>query len=61
MGGGQRKVLKVCQKSEFYFETLCKYLLFTMYLTSTNMPTAQQKKRAQIGVSEILVLSSRLF
>ena len=27
-----------------YFETLGKYLLFTKYLTSTNMPTAQQKK-----------------
>ena len=30
-----------------YFENLGKYLLFTKYLTSTNMPTAQQKKRAQ--------------
>ena len=38
-----------------YFETLGKYLLFTKYLTSTNMPTAQQKKRAQIGPTEILV------
>ena len=38
-----------------YFETLGKYLLFTMYLTSTNMPTTQQKKRAQIGPTEILV------
>ena len=37
-----------------YFETLGKYLLFTKYLTSTNMPTAQQKKRAQIGLTEIL-------
>ena len=27
-----------------YFETQCKYLLITKYLTSTNMPTAQQKK-----------------
>ena len=27
-----------------YFETLGKYLLFTKYQTSTNMPTAQQKK-----------------
>ena len=27
-----------------YFETLGKYLLFTKYLHSTNMPTAQQKK-----------------
>ena len=27
-----------------YFETLGKYLLFTIYLTSTNIPTAQQKK-----------------
>ena len=27
-----------------YFETLGKYLLFTKYLTSTNMPTAQLKK-----------------
>ena len=30
-----------------YFETLGKYLLFTKYLTNTNMPTAQQKKWAQ--------------
>ena len=30
-----------------YLYTQCKYLLFTKYLTSTNMPTAQQKKRAQ--------------
>ena len=30
-----------------YFETQCKYSLFTKYLTSTNMPTDQQKKRAQ--------------
>ena len=30
-----------------YFETLGKYLLFSKYLTSTNMPTAQQEKRAQ--------------
>ena len=29
---------------ESYFQTLGKYLLFTTYLTSTNMPTAQQKK-----------------
>ena len=43
------------------FETLCMYLLFTKYLTSTNMPTAQQKKRAQIGPTESLVFSSRLF
>ncbi len=28
-----------------YFKTLGKYLLFTKYLTSTNMPTAQQEKR----------------
>ena len=27
-----------------YFETLGKFLLFTKYLTSTNMPTAQQKR-----------------
>ena len=27
-----------------YFESQCKYLFFTKYLTSTNMPTAQQKK-----------------
>ena len=27
-----------------YFKTLGKYLLFTKYLASTNMPTAQQKK-----------------
>ena len=39
-----------------YFETLGKYLLFTTYLTSTNMPTAQQKKRAQIDPTEILVV-----
>ena len=32
-----------CQENEFYFETLGKYLLFTTFLTSTNMPTAQQK------------------
>ena len=25
------------------FESLSNYLLFTKYLTSTNMPTAQQK------------------
>ena len=30
-----------------YFESLCKYLLFKKYLTSINMPTAQQKKRHQ--------------
>ena len=30
-----------------YFESQCKYLLFTKYLTSTYMPTAQQKKRRQ--------------
>ena len=35
-----------------YFETLC---CFTMYLTSTNIPTAQQKKRAHIGPTEILI------
>ena len=33
-----------------YFETQCKYLLFTKYLTSTNMPTAQQKKGHQINL-----------
>ena len=38
-----------------YFKTLGKYLLFTKYLTSTNMPTAQQKKSAQIGPTEVLV------
>ena len=27
-----------------YLVTLAKYLLFNKYLTSTNMPTAQQKK-----------------
>ena len=27
-----------------YFETQCNYILFTKYLTSTNMHTAQQKK-----------------
>ena len=42
-----------------YFETLGKYLLFTTYLTSTNMPTVQLEKRAQIGPIEILV--SRFF
>ena len=31
-----------------YFETLGKYLLFTKYLASTNMPTAQQKKGHKI-------------
>ena len=41
-----------------YLETLAKYLLFTTYLTSTNIPTAQQKKRAQIGPTEILVCFS---
>ena len=41
-----------------YFETLDK---FTKYLTSTNMPTAQQKKRAQIGPTEILVSFSFFF
>ena len=40
------------------FETLGKYLLFTTYLTST---TAQQKKRAQIGPTEILVGFSFFF
>ena len=29
-----------------YFETLGKYLLFTKYLTSTNMPTCSAEKRA---------------
>ena len=31
-----------------YFETLGNYLLFTKFLTSTNMPTAQQKKGEKI-------------
>ena len=34
-----------------YFEILGKYFLFTKYLTSTNMPTAQQKK----GHKKVLV------
>ena len=38
-----------------YFETLGKYLLFTKYLTSTNMPTAQQEKRAQKKRRKVLV------
>ena len=36
----QKEYLVLCS----YFETFVKYLLFTKYLTSTNMPTAQQKK-----------------
>ena len=35
---------KECSIMHSYFETQCKYLLFTKYLTSTNMPTAQQNK-----------------
>ena len=31
-----------------YFETLGKYSLFTKYLTSTDIPTAQQKKGHKI-------------
>ena len=31
-----------------YFETFGKYSLFTKFLTSTNMPTAQQKKGHKI-------------
>ena len=38
-----------------YFETLGMYLLFTKYLTSTNMPTAQQKKWAQNLEKTVLV------
>ena len=44
-----------------YFETFGKCLLCTTYLTSTNMPTAELEKRAQIGPTEILVFSSRLY
>ena len=39
-----------------YCEALSKYLLFTTNLTRVNMPTAQQKKRAQIGTTEIFFL-----
>ena len=35
-----------------YFETIGKYLLFTKYLTSTNMPNAQQNK---IAIIKLLV------
>ena len=38
-----------------YFESLGKFLLVTKYLTSTNMPTVQHKKMAQISSTEILV------
>ena len=37
------------------FETLAKYIFFTTFIISTNMPHAQQKKRAQLGPTEILV------
>ena len=36
----QKEYLVLCS----YFRTLGKFLLITNYLTSTNMPTAQQKK-----------------
>ena len=43
------------------FETLGKYLLLAMYLTSTNISTAQQKNRIHIGPTEILVSLSVCF
>ena len=46
-----------------YFETLGKYLLFTKYLTSTNMPTAQQKKGHKLkkkGIGPTLPSSTAL-
>ena len=58
-----------CETIKFVYVALCtvtsrlfgKYVLFIKYLTSTNMPNSQQKERAQIGLTEILVISSRLF
>ena len=49
MFGGMPKclfvnVFETPVQKECLGETQCKYLLFTKYLTSTNMPTAQEKK-----------------
>ena len=40
----QKKYLVLCTVT---WDSWYKYLLFTKYLTSTNMPTAQQKKGAR--------------
>ena len=48
-------VVRIQQKEYLVLCTVpSKYLFFTTYITSTDMPTAQQKKRAQLGPTEIL-------
>ena len=41
-----------------YFESFGKYLLFTKYLTSANMPTTQQKKGTKNLFEKIVIAQS---